>query len=84
MSTDIKEVFADLAVLVQDQDEQIDAVEENVEQVVTMTHQAGEELMAAERYQQSSQKCKLVLFLIVLVGVITLLVQLIFGGDNKS
>ena len=77
--TDIKEVFADLAVLVQDQDEQIDAVEENVEQVVTMTQQAGEELMAAEGYQQSNRKCKLVLFLIVLVGVITLLVQLIFG-----
>ena len=66
-------MFADLAVLVDNQDEQIDVVEENVDQVVTMTEEAGEELMAAERYQNSNRKCKLILFLIVLVGVITAL-----------
>jgi t-SNARE complex subunit (syntaxin) len=76
---DIKEVFADLAVLVENQDEQVDAVEENVEQVVKMTEQAGEELMTAERYQKSSRKCTLMLFLIVLVGLITILVQLLKG-----
>ena len=63
----------------QDQDEQIDEVEENVGQVVKMTQDASEELRSAERYQQSNRKCKLVLFLIVLVGVLTVLVQLIRG-----
>lgn len=63
----------------QDQDELIDDVEENVGQVVKMTKEAGEELLAAERYQTSGRKCKLVLFLIVLVGVLTVLVQLVRG-----
>ena len=76
LPTDIKEVFADLAVLVQDQDEQIDDIEENVGQVVKMTQDASEELLSAERYQKSNRKCKLVLFLIVLVGVLMVLVRL--------
>lgn len=80
--TDIQEVFADLAVLVDTQDEQIDLVEENVDQVVTMTEEAGEELMAAERYQKSNRKRTLGLFLVVLVLVILLLVIIIRGQDD--
>eukprot|EP01043_Picozoa_sp_COSAG02_P013913 COSAG02_NODE_564_length_20286_cov_52.743696_3_plen_70_part_00 len=67
-----------------DQDEQIDTVEENVGQVVKMTEEAGEELLAAERYQTSNRKCKLVLFLIVLVGVLVILWRIIRGGGSTE
>ena len=71
------------AVLVDTQDEQIDLVEDNVDQVVAMTEEAGEELMTAERYQKSNRKCKL-LFFAILVCVIALVVRLGTGSVVKT
>lgn len=67
---DIQEIFADLAVVVENQDEQVEALEGNVAEVVKSVGDAGEELMSAEKYQKQSRKCKLMLFAAIIVGMV--------------
>ena len=73
---DIQEVFADLAVLVENQDELVEVVEGNVSEVVKSVGDAGEELMSAEKYQKQSRKCKLMLFLAIIVGMVLVIWRL--------
>ncbi len=50
----------------------LDRIDYNIEQVVTHTHQAAEELVQGEKYQKSSRNKMCILLLIVVVVALVL------------
>ena len=70
--TDIQEVFADLASIVNDQDEGLDCIEANVDATVKDTNEAVRELEQAFVYQQKSRKCMTALFCVLITLVLSI------------
>lgn len=82
---ELHQMFTDMSILVDGQQELINDIEYNVKEVKTDTKKAGEELLVARRHQKSARKKKIciVVLLIVIVVVIVLAVIIPMAVRNN-
>lgn len=75
---ELNELFRDVATLVRDQGDLIDAIDVNVENTLTDTRGADVELRSASRYQKAARNkaCCLLLILAIVVLIVVLAVVL--------
>lgn len=75
---ELNELFRDVAHLVQDQGQMLDAIDVNVENTLTDTRGADVELRSASRYQKSARNkaCCLLVILAVVMLIVVLAVVL--------
>jgi len=79
---DLAQMFQEIAVLVEEQGELLDAIELNVNSAKTYTAQGERELITAKKTQRNTQKwmCCLTMSCMVLLVIVLIPVLLKFGG----
>lgn len=78
---EVAEIFRDLQTMVIDQGALIDRIDYNVENTLISVKGADKELTKGEQYQKRTQKCKIILLLVLIV--VGLLLILIFKPHRR-
>lgn len=91
---ELHQMFTDMSILVEGQQELINNIEYNVKEVKQDTKKATEELVEARRHQKSARKKKMIIAVIVIVGIIVIALVIIIplgvsngwfsGGSNNN
>ncbi|KAK9461729.1 t-SNARE [Lipomyces oligophaga] len=75
-------IFRDLQTMVIDQGTVLDRIDYNIENVKTHVQEASKELVKASHYQKRTQKCKVILFLILLIFFLAIAVYIKLSNLN--
>ncbi len=76
---ELNELFRDVATLVRDQGDIIDAIDVNVENTLTDTRGADIELRSASRYQKAARSKACCLLLIMAIVLIIVILAVVLG-----
>lgn len=72
---ELHHLFTHLAILVSEQQEELDNIQQNVELTRSYVEQAGENLIQAEKHQKCTRKCRCCLLCgIIVIGIVLIII----------
>lgn len=81
---DLHQMFTDMSILVDGQQELINNIEYNVEEVKSDTKKAGEELVEARKHQKSARKKKMCIIILAICIVVAIALAIIIPIGSKN